>query len=251
MAQESIEIPTQASPNRFTLGLQIVDFRYREPSLMSDTGRLSGLAFTYQRAVTETRSAKVAVEYAQGTLAYDGALQSQTGNTTPYSSTDEFRVANLEFHWVNDPNDGGWGNSIGLGYRNTYDSKSGQYDYRRDITYYYWLFNLSRDIYEVNKVKSVLNLEMSILFGGGAKTYLSDVAPAYSDVNFAFQSGLGFKASIETTLPVFENKEMLVGLSYKYWTIADSKTEYVGNGAYGVEPHNNTALTSITIGYVF
>lgn len=247
---ESPALP-RASTEKFILGLHTVDFNYQEPGLMSDRGWLAGVAFQYHRLLSDDRLLKVAADYAQGSTLYNGALQTNTGNTTPYSSTEQFRVINLELILGNSLSDRGWAMTVGGGYRNTYDNKSGPYDYRRDITYYYLLVGLNSRLYDGGKIKSILNLEFSSLLGGGAKTYLSDVSSSYKDVNFAFKYGSALKVGVETTLPVFNEKEVLVDLSYKYWTLSDSKIEYVGNGSYGVEPHNNTALTSITVGYIF
>jgi hypothetical protein len=237
---------------KFILGLQTVDFDYKEPGLMSDRGWLTGLNFQYHRPISSYDSLKASLDYVQGSTAYDGALQTNTGVSTPYSSTQQFRVINLEVLLASPLfNSSTWGMTIGGGYRNTNDSKTGQYDYRRNITYYYLLAGVNTSVYTNGKINSVGSFEISSLLGGGAKTYLSDVSTSYKDVNFAFQYGTAVKLGLETTLPIFTDKEVIVDLTYKYWTLTDSKTEYVGNGHYGLEPHNTTGLTSITIGYVF
>jgi hypothetical protein len=197
------------------------------------------------------RNIKVVADYVQGQTFYNGALQTNNGITTPYTSTEQFRVINLELIMGRHPADSFWAYNFGFGYRNTFDSKTNQYDYRREITYYYLLLGVNPVIYTKNKIKSRLNLEYSSLMGGGAKTYLSDVSPSYSDVNFAFQYGAGLKVGLETFFTIFNNQQFMLDLSYKYWTLTDSKVEYIGNGSYGVEPHNTTGLTSITVGYVF
>lgn len=256
-AQFPVEAPTKApaettSPNRYILGIHTVDFNYQEPGLMSDRGRLNGLAFTYQYNMDTERNVKVVTDYVQGNTFYDGALQTNTGITTPYTSTESFRAMNLELILGRRPTDNFWAYTVGVGYRNTFDANdnANPYDYRRDITYYYLLMGVNPVIYNKNKIKSLLNLEFSSLMGGGAKTYLSDVSPSYRDVNFEFQYGAGLKIGLETFISLVDNHQFMVDLSYKYWTLGDSKVEYIGNG-YGVEPHNTTGLTSITVGYVF
>jgi hypothetical protein len=195
---------------------------------------------------------KFSADYVQGNVAYDGFLVSTLGVKTPYQSTEKFRVMNLEVI-LSGPlsNSSVWGMTTGGGYRNTYDYKSGPYDYTRDISYYYLLLGVNAQIYSQGKIRSVASLELSSLLGGGAKTHLSDVSASYKDVNLTFQSGTALKLGVETTLPVFTDKEIIVDLSYKYWTVADSKSEYAGNGEYYIEPHNTTGLATLSVGYVF
>lgn len=248
---EAPEIP-QPGSQKFVVGLKTVDFNYNEPGLMSDRGWLSGLNFQYHRMMSETNTLIVSADYVQGSTVYNGALQTNTGNTTPYSSTEQFRVMSLEAAFSSPiSNSGTWGVLVGLGYRNTYDNKTGQYDYRRDITYYYTVLGLTAQLYNQGKIKAVGIGELNTLLGGGAKTYLSDVSSSYKDVNFAFRNGAAVKIGVETTIKDFIGKEILVDVSYKYWTVADSNVEYVGNNSYGLEPHNTTGLTSISVGYVF
>lgn len=248
---ESTTVLPEPSPNRYMVGVHSVDFNYQEPGLMSDQGRLNGIALGFQRTFNTDRYFKITADYAQGDTLYNGSLQTNFGVTTPYSSTERFRVFNMEFLLGREPTDGSWPISTGIGYRNTYDNKTGQYDYRRDITYYYLIIGLNSPIYKNNNLKSILNLELSSLLGGGAKTYLSDVSTSYKDVNFEFQYGSALKAGLESYVTIFGDQQFLVDVSYKYWTLTDSKVEYIGNSSYGVEPHNTTGLFSITVGYVF
>lgn len=240
-----------ASPNRYMVGLQSVDFNYQEPDLMSDRGRLNGISVNYLRTFDVERYFKFTADYVQGETFYNGALQTNNGITTPYTSTEKFRLINMEFILGRQRVDSIWGYTVGAGYRNTFDSKTNQYDYRRDINYYYVLLGLSPVIYNKHNMKSILNLEYSYLIGGGAKTYLSDVSSAYKDVNFEFQLGAAIKVGVETIITAFTDHQFMVDFSYKYWTLTDSKIEYIGNGSYGMEPRNNTGLMSITAGYVF
>ncbi len=248
---EASEIP-QPDSQKFVVGLKTVDFNYKEPDLMSDRGWLSGLNFQYHRKLSETNTLIISADYIQGSTVYNGALQTNTGNTTPYSSTEQFRVMSLEAAFsasiTNSPT---WGILVGVGYRNTYDNKTGQYDYRRDITYYYTVLGLTAQLYNQGRIKAVGVGELNTLLGGGAKTYLSDVSSSYKDVNFTFRSGSAIKIGVETSIKDFIGKEILVDVSYKHWTVADSNIEYVGNSSYALEPHNTTDLTSLSIGYVF
>lgn len=232
------------------LGLYLVDFHYDEPGLMSDDGHLGGLAFSYQYDYSLDRYFKVDTNYSQGSTRYNGALQGQ-GGLTPYSSTEQFRLMNLELTTGHPPGPSTWAFSYGLGYRNTYDSKTNQYDYRRDISYYYLILGLRPTMYQQGTTTSILAIEYNALLGGGAMTYLSDVNPAYQDVNFTFQGGSAYKLGVENYLTVFNDIKMFLDFSYKYWSLPDSVTKYIGNGKYGVEPKNHTGLFSITIGYIF
>lgn len=248
---EAPEIP-QPGSQKFVVGLKTVDFNYNEPGLMSDRGWLSGLNVQYRRMMSETNTLIVSADYVQGSTIYNGALQTNTGDKTPYSSTEQFRVMSLEAAFSGPIlNSNTWGAVAGFGYRNTYDNKTGQYDYRRDITYYYTVLGLTALLYNQGKIKAVGIGELNTLLGGGAKTYLSDVSSSYKDVNFAFRNGAAVKLGIETSIKDFIGKEILIDVSYKYWTVADSNVEYVGNNSYGLEPHNTTGLTSISVGYVF
>jgi len=244
-------IADEMPKNRYILGLKTVDFKYEEPGLMSDRGQLNGLAFIFQRSLHSESYIKAATEYIEGSTIYNGALQTNFGVTTPYSSTEKFRIINFEFMMGRTPLDSFWATYFGIGYRNTFDSKSGQYDYRRDITYYYYFAGLNPVIYSNPHMKASVNFEMSALLGGGAKTYLSDVSTTYQDVNFEFQNGYAFKIGTEIILFASEETEIFTDLSYKHWLLSDSKVEYIGNGSYGVEPHNATALLSFTLGYIF
>jgi hypothetical protein len=241
------------SKSNYLLGARTVYFDYQEGDFMNDKGFLTGLAGGYFYQFMDNGLFRADGEFLQGGTKYNGGLQDSSGHTTPYQSEDKFRVMNfsgiamfsssMTESFVTAP-------FLGLGYRNTLDGKDNKYDYTRDITYYYLIYGAQFEFINDSRTLFLMNLELDTLLGGQALTKLSDVDSSYPDMNLEFKSGSAYKIGFEFYYTLPTAGKLMAELSYKKWQVAQSKPVAFGDG-YFVEPANTTALTSMTLGYLF
>lgn len=241
------------SPVSFLLGYRYVNVAYDEGDIMNQKGDLSGLGAALFYRLSPRSLLRMDGEYLTGSLTYSGAI-SDGYSRTAFSAKDEFVVKSLSAVYVSSSD---WTSSfvtspfIGLGYRDTLDNKSGEYDYTRDITYNYLILGTQFEVVNDRTKLVMITAELNLLFAGGAKTYLSEVNPNYRDIDLKFKSGNALKLGVESFFTVFETHRIAAEASYKVWNINQSTTEQASDFAYFIEPANKTALTSLTLGYLF
>ncbi len=244
------ERPKQKNP----LGLSFVveNFDYEEPNLMGQRGLLPGIGATYFLNVGSRYMMRLDLHHVFGSANYQGGI-SGDGGTQTYASKDQFSIteasgifvipSHLTKSFVTAP-------YFGFGYRITRDGKDNQYDYRREITYPYLRYGLQFDVVNTEYRQILIMAEINTLIGGSAKTHLSDVNSRFNDVDLEFQGGTAYKLGFEAYFQNEPKSKIMVGLSYKYWDVPQSKVAVSGS-RYFIEPKNNTKLTTLTTGYFF
>lgn len=130
------------------------------------------------------------------------------------------------------------------------DANDGQYDYRRDINYYYVIYGLQFEALNNDRNILLVQVEVDNLVGGSVKTYLSDADSRYPDLDLQLRDGMAYKLGAEYYYNLANSAKILTEVSYKKWQVSESKAAEA-NGMYFVEPKNTTSLLSLTVGYLF
>lgn len=229
---------------------EIYYYTYEEPDLMENKGFMYGidLSCTYRDNNLMLRGEG---RFSYGQVDYDGALM----GGTPYT-IDNISDFNLEYRGL-----GGYDVSvltattltpyIGIGYRYLNDDPS--FDpagYERESNYFYSPIGIET-ITELEDGWSVgITLEYEYFWKGIQKTHMSDVSPAYNDLENDQNEGYGCRGSIKIQRKS-EKMDLIIEPFIRYWDIEESElallTLYGVPYMYMVEPENNTTEYGIRL----
>lgn len=249
----------------FDIGAEVYRYEYEEPGIMEQEGMFYGmrLGFTgrnWASGSLEESGADGGIMFrAEGRLAfgqvdYDGGIIDFNTNTvTPYSMDDiddwvfegrlllgGDRLHHSALHTI----------YAGIGYRYLNDdSSSDPAGYERESNYIYVPVGYAFDSRIEEGWSFGFGAEFDLFLVGNQKSYLSDVNPAYPDIDNCQESGYGCRGSVR-----FQHKSQkgifVVEPFVRYWDIDDSEVsiETIGN-LY--EPANETVESGISILWMY
>lgn len=223
------------------IGPELSYIEYKEPDVMKEKGFMFGIGGTYSYHNEFMLKADAKLSYGQ--VDYQ--------NSVNIDNIDDFMaeiraVGGYDFKLTESlvltP-------FIGFGYRYLRDDSSGRmasdgsWGYLRESNYFYSPVGVSLTK-DFNKSWAAgLTVEYDIFWKGKQKSYLSDVSPAYNNLENDQTSGYGLRGS-------FFIKKIIGRISYSlepfiiYWNIDKSDVQYITyNGTiwgYGWEPKNNS-----------
>ena len=245
----------------FDIGAEVYRYEYEEPGLMEQKGMFYGIRFGYTDHTWVSDSPQSAPadgglmfradgRVAFGQVDYDGGIVDLNTNTVvPYSIDDiddwvfEGRLLlggdllrRSALHTV----------YAGIGYRYLNDDTS--FDpagYGRESNYLYvpvgYLFGTCNE----TGWSFGFGAEFDVFIVGNQRSYLSDVGPAFSDVDNRQNSGYGYRASVK--LQHKSTKGILVVEPFiRYWDIDDSELSFENFGAV-FEPANETTEVGLSV----
>ena len=240
----------------FKAGVDSLYFKYEEPGCMQEDGTLFGFFGNYIYHGTSHLMLDVNVRLLFGELDYDGQTQEGTPTTadTDDSIFESRGLIGIDFYFSN--------NFVftpfaGIGYRHWNDDIGGSGGYEREIRYLYSPLG-ARFHQEIDMNWSwSLNAEYDLFLGGNVKSHLSDVHPAFDDVenDQDFGDGYGVGFSIMINRKISER----FGLSFepyiKYWDIDQSNVSFWTVQdipiASGIEPANETTAIGLRVYFTF
>lgn len=251
--------------NAFDLGTEVYYFHYEEPGLMEEEGVFYGVRVGctgrgWIPASPQASSAdggtmfRAEGRFAFGQVDYDGGIiDLDTGAVTPCNMDDiddwvfEGRLL-LGADWL-------YGSALntvyaGIGYRYLNDDSS--FDpagYERESNYLYVPIGYEFDSSHMTGWSFGFGAEFDVFIVGNQRSHLSDVDPAYSDVDNRQNSGYGCRASVrlqhKTEAVIFSVEPFI-----RYWNIDDSEVEYETFGTL-IEPANETTEYGISVLLMF
>ena len=240
----------------FKAGVDSLYFKYEEPGYMEEDGVLFGFAGSYIYHGNNHLMLDADVSLVFGELDYDG--QTQDGTPAKAATEDSiFETRGLIGYDFYLPNNFVFTPFVGIGYRYWNDDIGGSGGYEREIRYLYSPLG-ARFLQVIDANWSWgLNLEYDLLLSGEVKSHLSDVHPAFDDVendqDFGDGYGVGFSVMINRKI------SDRFGLSFepyiKYWDIDRSNVSYWTVQdipvASGIEPANETTAIGLRVYFTF
>lgn len=241
------------SNNSYQVALKTTNFLFEEPELMQDHGQLSGVAIAFSHRMSEESLLGFQGEYISGQTSYDGSLMDDGERLT---AKDNYRIYALEGMWIRNsmvPEMFKISPFLGLGYRNTFDGKDNDYDYRRENVYVYGIAGAEIELAESRGILLLAKGQFNFLVGGQNKSYMTDAydSDVYPDVELKFKSGQAFKLGLEMHYTLPNKNKLQADVSWTEWRVGDSETFQVAENKYLVEPNSKTTLTSLSLGYIF
>ena len=240
----------------FKAGVESLYFKYEEPAYMQEDGALFGFSGSYIYHGNNHLMLDANVSLVFGELDYDG----QTQDGTPAKADTEDSIfetrglIGIDFYV---PNNFVFTPFVGIGYRYWNDDIGGSGGYEREIRYLYSPLG-ARFLQVIDANWSWgLNLEYDLFLSGEVKSHLSDVHPAFDDVendqDFGDGYGVGFSVMINRKIGD------RFGLSFepyvKYWDIDKSNVSYWTVQdipfASGIEPANETTAIGLRVYFTF
>lgn len=235
--------------NTFQLGLYASSITYKEPSVMTEDGYLTGILGRF--SVHKNGQALLFdINYSSGDMDYDG---SGTINKIPDSMLEVRGMLGQDFYLRRGARITPY---IGLGYRNLNDdssymaSSTGALGYERDETYWYAPIGVEVLGSPMHNGWSIGGrVEYDYLIKGINHTYLSSI-PGYSDITLKQNSGSGYKVSAEFSRPLSGLVVFNVEPFYAYWHIDESEITSSDGSDY-IEPDNNSREWGVALSVAF
>jgi len=243
------------------IGAEVYYFKYEEPGLIEEEGVFYGgrLGYTFRDWVPsspkESPSDGGAMFRAEGRIAsgqvdYDGSLS----DGTPYT-IDSIRDFLFEGRLLlgADVLHGDTLNTLyaGIGYRYLKDDSS--FDpsgYERQSNYLYVPLGYQLDSSRKAGWSFGFNAEFDFLIVGYQRSHLSDISPAWDDVENRQDSGYGYRTSVR-----FQHKSedaiFVIEPFFRYWDIDDSEVAFDRDGWRWSEPANETTEVGIQLFLMF
>ena len=234
------------------LGTEVYFFEYREPGVMRERGVFSGLAgsYTYNDGLVlkiAARGAYGQVDYKNsGTIDDINDFVFETRGLGGYDMRLSERFSLIPF--------------FGIGYRYLNDdlsgkiSSTGAYGYERESNYIYSPIGAELIAWLDNGWSLGFSAEYDIFWWGNQKSHLSDVNPAYSDLDNEQDQGYGVRGSLRIAKKG-KTVDFLIEPFIRYWNIKKSDVSIVTiNNAiwgFGWEPKNETIEAGVRLAIRF
>ena len=242
------------SPGEWEIGFEVSDIRYEEPGIMEQEGTMYGICASYTHRAEHMF--RIEGRYAAGQVDYTST------NTGTMSDIDDY-LFELRFLFGSDYKlDSGAVLTpyIGFGYRYLNDdsgrmtTSTGHKGYERESNYYYSPIGIELMSDLGNDWSWGFTAEYDIFWYGLQKSHLSDVNPAYRDLENDQNSGYGARGSIKL-LRRGETTGLLIEPYIRYWDINQSETTVISYSGfivgYGYEPENNSTEIGLKIAIMF
>jgi len=243
------------------IGPEVYYFKYKEPGVMEDEGTFYGVRFGYTFRDWVPASPKESPldggtmfraegRYAYGKVTYDGSLS----NGTPYTvhGIEDFVVEGRLLLGA-DMLRGDTLNTLyaGMGYRYLNDDTS--FDpagYERESNYLYVPLGFQFDSSDRLGWSWGFNTEVDFLIVGYQRSHLSDLGPAWDDVESRQESGYGYRASVRLQHKG-EDAIFVIEPFFRYWDIDKSEVAYDRFGVGWIEPANETTEAGVQLFWMF
>lgn len=235
-----------STTDQYELGVQALDYQYKEPGVMSNKGSKFGLTAGFAKRLDGWNLSGEA-RIATGNVNYNG---SGTMSGKP-DRLWEFRlVAGEDYAFENF----GLTPYAGVGYRTLFNdlrgfSSTGMRGYRRYSEYLYIPIGLTHRFQTGDDARLSTSLEFDYLAYGNQKSALSDTQVGLNDPVNKQRKGYGLRLS-----STYEAPNWSLGVFYNYWNIRDSDTSRLS--FFGVptniivwEPKNNTNEFGLQLKY--
>ncbi len=239
----------------FKIGMEYGYHEYQESGVMEETGMLQGLIGSYTYHNDKGLMANASLRLGYGELEYDG----RTWGGTPLQMDTENGILELRGlvgydHKLKD--DCFITPFIGIGYRYLNNDTNYAGGYEREIEYLYVPIGISTDSSLNNEWRWGVNMEYDLFLAGHVVSYLSDVYPAYNNLenDQDFMDGYGARFSLHFKKEISDNVSLSIEPFMRYWEIKDSNvsilTVYGTPVAYGYEPQNDTTTYGLRISFI-
>jgi len=245
-------IPNDHSKHKFSLGLELFPYSYKEPNLMKMHGLFYGINGAYSFYLGKDYFLQLEARVAGGKTNYSSSTTGSKSTKTPNKLL-ETRILYNRYFQVRKNMD--LNPYIGLGFRYKEDhekgkSTTGHIGYLRKSNYYYVPVGLSMN-YNLQQGWGLhISGEYDIFLEGKQKSYLS-----FKTIKNNQTKGYGLRSELllEKT---FDNYIFSIGPYINYWNIKNSEPDPVFCRAcrvyhYFNEPKNTTQETGIKVKFTF
>lgn len=255
LAEEQGGRPGQLLVSEFEAGYTYMNFRYKEPDLMKETGGLNGVFARYTHHFRRGMMVRVAAEALYGSLYYDGQYQDGTPAT---ANNQDWLVggrllAGKDFLLDKDEK---WAVTPFIGFAARYwnDDIRTTGGYEREITQLYSPIGLELNSMLGERWRWGARAEYDFFWRGWVKSRMSEVA-GYEDIqnNQDTGSGHGVQAALFLKYRL-EEVSLVLEPFYRYWRVSesDSDTSSTPTGrASFVEPKNHTHIYGFRLAVAF
>ena len=240
----------------FDIGLEVENFEYNEPGVMSQDGTQYGIYGAYTGYFGGNIMAHIYSSYVGGDLDYDGGLQNvQTGQSIATTATTPNTIFNFRLAAGYRFPTGGMDITpyVGFGYRNLENEITDELTikatgetgiatcagYQRDQKYTYIPLGVQLAFGSTWAFEAVG--EYDFFLSGENHSYRPECG---NDNTFDQEDGSGYRFSVKViSPPVIGSMRIVVEPFYEHWEVDDSD---VVNGF--LEPENDASSTGIRIG---
>lgn len=242
------EVPAKSFFNQAVVGFQVINFRYTEPGLISDSGFLFGIFGETRFAISKSITGIINADLASGTLDYNGSLCSvASGACTDYSAKTQDVILHITQRFDFEISEK-VSLFIGPGFRVLIDKGVGNGFYTRFGTYLYAPLGITFQLPR-GEEKYFLDLEYDLFLRGTMKSKLSETNSRFSDVNHTQTNGSGLRISLKQQTKIYE-RSVLFSLFYENWFVGDSDVQPlvvdgVPSGNFFIEPKNFTNVVGL------
>lgn len=231
------------------IGLDALNFYYKEPGVMDEKGWIPGESITATKYNAQNLMAEFSGSIYYGITEYNGAYS----DGTPLTADSDNLYLNLKAVIGQGVmmNDIGLTPYIGIGMRYWHNDIKASGGYNRYITQYY----LPLGVHITSGSSSWRTggtLEGSVLLGGKVRTQLSDVSPLYGDADNNQKFGYGGSLRLSAFVENHQGNYTLGIEPYvEYWHFANSQPDHVNYGnlysIHVLEPNNDFYLSGISL----
>jgi hypothetical protein len=242
-------------PYAVDIGLEVENFEYNEPNVMSEEGTQYGIYGAYTGYFMQNIMAHAFLSYVGGDLDYDGGLQFADGSSLATTATTPNTIFNFRLAAGYRIPVGGADITpyVGYGYRNLENEITDELTikatgetgtapcagYQRDQKYSYIPLGVQLVFGSTWGVEAVG--EYDFFLSGENHSYRPECG---MDNTFDQDDGSGYRFSVKIiSPPVIGSMKIVVEPFYEHWEVDDSN---VVNGF--LEPENDASSTGIRIG---
>lgn len=245
LAQSLPLTPLKSFFKPFEIGVQVENYRYVEPGLISHFGLLFGLRGVAAWSYNEKASGLVLGDINSGELNYDGALCDVNTNVcTAYQAKTRDVILRLThrfdylltdtFHLF-----------IGPGFRYLIDQGRGAGFYTRRATYFFVPAGFAVDFAEYT-----FEFEYDFFMKGRITSHLSEVNSSFGDMSHSQENGLAYRATVLRHFKNLVAVPLIFGLYYEKREVPSSefKELIINNlpsGKFYKEPRNLTEVIGL------
>ena len=244
--------PDSMSRHKFSLGLELFPYSYKEPNMMKANGVFYGINGSYSFYLGKDYFLRVEARLARGKTNYSSNETGRDSITTPNRIL-ETRILYSKYFQVYPKVE--ISPFIGFGFRHKQDDSSGQVTttghigYLRKSNYYYVPVGFSMN-YDLQK-------GWGLYISGEYDIFLRGKQESYREYTIKNNQSKGYGLRSEILLDkTFDKYIFSIGPYINYWNIKDSDNYSVlcsncGNYHYFYEPKNNTKEIGIKTKFTF
>ncbi len=250
-AQGALTAPQKSFFKPFEFGVQLENYRYVEPGLISHTGILFGVYGIAAWSYSENASGLILGQINSGELNYDGALCDVNTNVcTSYKAKTNDVILRLT-HRFDYLLFGKLHLFIGPGFRYLLDRGQGTGFYTRMATYFFMPAGFSVDVAHYK-----FEVEYDFLLRGMIKSHLSEVNSTYDDITHSQEDGKAFRVTALARFSQLTTLPVELGLYYEKRELPSSdlkelRINKLPSGQFYKEPENITEALGVKLGVIY